>query len=90
MTVSDFRTPMTQFAEPLWNSTRDLLPIVGTVGVFQLFVFQQPLQNVGQMMSGLVLVIAGLTLFVVGLEVGCFRSAHNWHRILQKRAVSHG
>jgi MFS family permease len=72
MTVSDIRTLMSRFAQPLWNSTRDLLPIVGTVGVFQLFVFQQPLENVGQMLTGLVLVIAGLTLFVVGLEVGLF------------------
>jgi MFS family permease len=72
MTSSDFRALISRFAEPLWNSTRDLLPIVGTVGVFQLFVFQQPLENVGQMVSGLVLVIAGLTLFVVGLEVGLF------------------
>ena len=72
MTVAEFRTLMSRFAEPLWNSTRDLLPIIGTVGVFQLFVFQQPLENVGQMVSGLVLVIAGLALFVVGLEVGLF------------------
>jgi hypothetical protein len=72
MTTSDFRALISRFAEPLWNSARDLLPIVVTVAVFQLFVFQQPLENVGQMVSGLVLVIAGLTLFVVGLEVGLF------------------
>lgn len=72
MTTSDFRALISRLAEPLWNSARDLLPIVVTVAVFQLFVFQQPLENVGQMVSGLVLVIAGLTLFVVGLEVGLF------------------
>ncbi|MBL8819970.1 MAG: DUF1538 family protein [Planctomyces sp.] len=73
MTASDLRPLMTRFAEPIWRSTRDLLPIVVTVAVFQLFVFQTPLENVGQIMSGLVLVIAGLTLFVEGLEAGLFQ-----------------
>ena len=72
MTASDVRALISRFAEPLWNSARDLLPIVVTVAVFQLFMFQKPLENVGQMVSGLVLVIAGLTLFVVGLEVALF------------------
>ena len=90
MTVSDIRTLLSRFAEPLWNSTRDLLPIVGTVGVFQLFVFQQPLENVGQMFAGLVLVIAGLTLFVVGLEVGLFPVGAQLAQDFAKKAASHG
>jgi hypothetical protein len=72
MTVTELRSVVSRIAEPLWNSTRDLLPIVGTVGVFQLFVFRQPLEDIGQILCGLSLVIAGLTLFVVGLEVGLF------------------
>ncbi len=60
------------FAEPLWNSLRDLMPIIVTVVVFQLFVFRQPLENVGQLLIGLLLVVIGLTLFVVGLELGLF------------------
>ncbi len=56
----------------LWNSLRDLLPIIGVIGVFQLLVFQQPLQNVGQLLVGLVLVVLGLTLFVLGLGMGLF------------------
>lgn len=59
-------------AEPLWNSLRDLLPIVLVIAVFQLFVFQQPLDNVLQLLVGLTLVIMGLSLFIVGLEMGLF------------------
>jgi hypothetical protein len=56
----------------LGNSLRDLMPIIGVIGVFQLLVFQQPLENLGQLLIGLVLVVVGLTLFVVGLEMGLF------------------
>ncbi len=59
-------------AGALWNSTRDLLPIIVVVGLFQLVLFRQPLENVGQLFVGLGLVIVGLTLFVVGLELGLF------------------
>ncbi len=56
----------------LWSSLRDLLPIVLVVAVFQLFVFQQPLQNLGQLLIGLSLVVIGLALFVSGLQMGLF------------------
>ena len=56
----------------LWSSLRDLLPIILVVSVFQLFVFQQPLPNVGQLMIGLVLVVVGLALFIGGLQMGLF------------------
>lgn len=59
-------------AGALWNSTRDLLPIIIVVGLFQLVLFRQPLENVGQLLIGLGLVIVGLTLFVVGLQLGLF------------------
>ncbi len=57
---------------PLWNSTRDLLPIIGVVGLFQTLVFQKPIADIAPIATGLALVILGLTLFVAGLEMGLF------------------
>lgn len=57
---------------PLWQSLRDLLPIILVIGCFQLLVFRQPLENIGQLLVGLALVVVGLTLFVLGLELGLF------------------
>ncbi len=56
----------------LLDSLRDLLPVVLVVVFFQLAVLQQPLPNVVQLISGLLLVVLGLTFFVNGLEMGLF------------------
>ena len=50
----------------------DLAPIVGVIGFFQLVVLQQPLPNLFGLLTGLLLVLAGLTLFIQGLEQGLF------------------
>ena len=54
------------------NNARDLAPIVIVIGFFQLVVLQQPLPNIFELMVGLVLVLAGLTLFIQGLDLGLF------------------
>ena len=56
----------------LLNNARDLAPIVIVIGFFQLVVLQQPLPNIGELLVGLVLVLAGLTLFIQGLDMGLF------------------
>jgi len=56
----------------VWSSMRDLLPIVLVVLFFQLVVFQQPLPQAGKLCIGLGFVVAGLSLFVKGLEMGLF------------------
>ena len=56
----------------LLNNARDLAPIVVVIGFFQLVVLQQPLPNIGELLIGLVLVLAGLTLFIQGLDMGLF------------------
>lgn len=56
----------------LLNNSRDLAPIVIVIGFFQLVVLQQPLPNIVELMIGLALVLAGLTLFIQGLELGLF------------------
>jgi hypothetical protein len=56
----------------LFNSARDLAPIVLVIAFFQLVVLQQPLPNMVELMFGLVLVLAGLCLFIRGLDMGLF------------------
>jgi hypothetical protein len=57
---------------PLWQSTRDLLPIIIVIAFFQLIVLQKPIPNMGQLFVGTALVVLGLSLFVKGLEIGLF------------------
>ncbi len=59
-------------ARALVGSLRDLLPVILVVVFFQLFVLQQPLPNLVQLLSGILLVVLGLTFFVNGLEMGLF------------------
>jgi len=56
----------------LFESLRDLLPIILVIGFFQLAVLQQPIPNFGEIIIGIVFVVIGLTLFVQGLNMGLF------------------
>ena len=60
------------FLGSLLSSTRDLLPIVLVVAFFQVIIIQQTLPELGRILTGLLLVILGLSLFVRGLEQGLF------------------
>jgi len=54
------------------DAFRDLLPVILVVAVFQLLVLQQPFPHLEQVLTGTVLVAAGLFLFIRGLEIGLF------------------
>ncbi|MDH5611745.1 MAG: DUF1538 domain-containing protein [Gammaproteobacteria bacterium] len=56
----------------MMDSVRDLMPIMLVIGFFQIFVLQQPLDNVAALLSGAFFVILGLTFFIYGLEMGLF------------------
>lgn len=56
----------------MMGSVRDLAPIILVIGFFQIFVLQQPLENVSALISGVFFVILGLTFFIYGLEMGLF------------------
>ncbi len=58
--------------QKLKESLRDLLPIILVVTVFQLAILRQPFPELLGVLTGAALVIAGLMLFVYGLEVGLF------------------
>ena len=59
-------------ARRMAGALRDLAPIILVIAFFQIVVLQQPFPNLGSILVGLVCVIAGLTLFIQGLESGLF------------------
>ncbi len=54
------------------SACTDLLPIALVIMFFQLVVIRQPLPQLGDVMFGTLLLIAGLILFIQGLEMGMF------------------
>ena len=56
----------------LLDSIRDLTPVIVVIAVFQIFIIKQPVPNIAGLLSGLLMVIVGLALFVRGLEIGLF------------------
>ena len=58
--------------KPFLDSFRDLAPIVVVIAFFQIVVLQQPIPNFLEIVIGLLFVVAGLTLFIRGLEMGLF------------------
>ena len=56
----------------MMGSLRDLLPIILVIAFFQLFVLQQPIPNMFDLLLGTFFVVLGLTFFIYGLEMGLF------------------
>jgi len=61
-----------RFSKQFISSIFDLLPIVAVVLVFQVLVIRQPIPDILQLVSGTLMVVIGLTLFVLGLEQSLF------------------
>ena len=56
----------------MMESIRDLLPIIMVIAFFELVVLRQPIPNLIGLLTGALLVVIGLTLFVHGLKTGLF------------------
>lgn len=56
----------------LWEAFADLLPIILVIAFFQIVVLRQPLPHMGDVFLGFLLVVAGLAIFIQGLEMGLF------------------
>jgi hypothetical protein len=54
------------------GSIRDLTPVVVVILFFHLIILQRPLGELHDLVGGTVMVVAGLTLFVYGLELALF------------------
>ena len=52
----------------VWDSTKDVLPIVLFLFAFQIFVIRERIQNFRRLVVGFIFVAVGLGLFLVGLE----------------------
>lgn len=63
--------------KPLAESFRDLLPIILVIVFFQYVVLGQSIPNPGKIITGGVLVLFGLTLFIKGLEMALFPIGEN-------------
>ena len=67
------------------GSVRDLLPIIVVIGFFQIFVLQQPVPDLLGIVTGVFLVILGLTFFIFGLEMGLFPIGESMARAFAKK-----
>ena len=65
-------TFLSNFFRKLFATFLDVLPILLVVVFFQIFVIQKPFPNLASTLSGLILVVLGLFLFIQGLEIGLF------------------
>ncbi len=63
---------LNSLARAMLSSSRDLLPIVAVIAFFQIVVLQQAPQDFAALLAGMLCVVAGLTLFVAGLEMALF------------------
>ncbi len=63
---------MVNLSRSVLGAVRDLAPIIVVIAFFQIVVLQQPFPNLGEILVGVVCVVAGLALFVHGLESGLF------------------
>ncbi len=61
-----------KFLRSMLSSLRDLAPIILVITFFQIFVLQQPPDNVASLLVGTLFVVMGLTFFIYGLEMGLF------------------
>jgi hypothetical protein len=69
----------------LWDSFKDLLPIILVISFFQIIVLQQPLPNFVEVLFGSIMVVFGLMLFVQGLEMGLFPIGENMAQALARK-----
>lgn len=61
-----------QFKNTLLESTTNLIPILVIIAGFQLLVFQTIPENILSISVGFLIVILGVTFFLMGLEIGIF------------------
>ena len=86
--LPSFLVGLRAFAGAMVSSLRDsavaLLPIVLVIAFFQLVLLRQPIPNMGNILAGGLLVVAGLALFIQGLQMALFpigeEMAHNFVR----------
>ncbi|MDH3647661.1 MAG: DUF1538 domain-containing protein [Gammaproteobacteria bacterium] len=66
------KSPVLSLIAQTFSSLRDITPIVLVVAFFQLVILRQPIPNWPELLIGMLMVVAGLSFFVRGLEMGLF------------------
>lgn len=69
MDVFDFSV---NFFQVLWTTLLDVTPVISLFAIFQYLILRRPLENFKKVAGGLVMVIIGLTFFLIGLEKALF------------------
>ena len=64
--------PLLFLLETLASTLLDVAPIVAILAAFQLGVLRQPVPRLRRVLTGMIYVVMGLTLFLVGLEAALF------------------
>ena len=63
---------LSHFLTTLFETGRDILPIVAIIIGFQLLIIRKPIQNPGKTLIGFLFVLTGITLFLEGLQIAIF------------------
>lgn len=63
---------LSELIQMFWSTIRDVLPIVGIIFGFQYLVIRQKITALPRVILGFVLVVLGLTFFLMGLEKALF------------------
>ncbi len=71
--------------QSMLGSVRDLLPIIIVISFFQIVVIKQPVPDLVGILSGVFLVILGLTFFIYGLEMGLFPIGESMAKAFAKK-----
>jgi len=71
--------------QKLKQAATDLLPILLVILFFQFFIFRQPLPQLGDMITGSIMVIVGLSMFMQGLEMALFPLGENMAQALTRK-----
>jgi hypothetical protein len=72
------------FADTLWSTLDDVLPIALVIFGFQLFVLRRPVPNLRRVLTGFFYVLLGLTLFLQGLE----QALGPWGRLMAEQLTN--
>ncbi len=61
-----------RFIIQIFRSFTDLIPMLAVIVIFQFLVIKQPIPDLANLISGTLLIVLGLTLFIQGLEQSLF------------------
>jgi hypothetical protein len=63
---------VSSYIQILFSTLRDVLPIAALIAFFQFVVLRQPIPHPQKVLTGAVLVVLGLSLFLMGLDMALF------------------